>query len=67
MMFDVCVRLSESALYLEVEAGEELAALRRKFDSFIRQPPAHQVTSEDLGIKIGPRGSYTTALLRLRS
>jgi HEPN domain-containing protein len=69
MMFDISVYLSESALYLEVKNEEELAALQRELDSFIRQPPAHRATPEELGIKTdsGPEGSYTTALLRLRS
>jgi hypothetical protein len=68
MMFDISVDFSVSALYLEVKTEEDLAVLQREFDSFIRQPPAHRATPEDVGIKIdsGPEGSYTTALLRLK-
>jgi HEPN domain-containing protein len=69
MMFDISVDFSVSALYLEVKNEEERAALQREFDSFIRQPPGHRATPEEVGIKIdsGPEGSYTTALLRLKS
>jgi hypothetical protein len=56
-------------LYLEVKNQDELAALQREFASFISHPPVHRATPDELGIKIdsGPEGSYTTALLRVKS
>ena len=69
MMLDISVNFSVSALYLEVKNLDELAALQRDFASFISHPPVHRATPDELGIKIdsGPEGSYTTALLRLKS
>jgi HEPN domain-containing protein len=69
MMFDISVDFLVSALYLEVKNQEELAALQREFASFISHPPVHRATPDELGIRIdsGPEGSYTTALLRVKS
>jgi hypothetical protein len=69
MMLDISVNFSVSALYLEVKNQDELAALQREFASFISHPPVHRATPDELGIKIdsGPEGSYTTALLRVKS
>jgi HEPN domain-containing protein len=69
LMLDICVPSAVSALYLEVTGEQELAVVQREFDSYVRNPPAHRATPEEVGIKIdsGPEGSYTTALFGLKS
>jgi HEPN domain-containing protein len=69
MMFDLSLDLIVSALYLEIKDKDEIATLQGEFDSFIRNPPAHRATAEDVSIKTdsGPEGTYTTAMFMFKS